>query len=340
MTALHLLHRAQTAAQNKDSQTRTSTTGNQGSSSLGAGSASGSKGSKLSLIERSSGSSSGSGSKGSKVSAAAAAAIAADDCAVGNPHVHEHTEYWGDVVAPGSQPSGRGRGLETDSAEGCCRSCKSTKGCNIWVWCQDPQICGRQCWLKRVGGAREVVSHGQGPAVPWTSGHLEKDYMRDPATLPPPDPTIDTLVLVTMYGRVRIKLRPDWHGPSVDFARRLAQLPELCTNKCEFYRAEPGFLLQGSLHAFIPPNSKTQEGPGFMQKGDIGWAGGGPGPDFFIYLGEQPAAHFGRSHTVWGQIADEDSMKLVQKMVMLPATAPKPGDMHMLDKNIEIRTDR
>lgn len=55
---------------------------------------------------------------------------------------------------------------------------------------------------------------------------------------------------------------------------------------------------QGALRAYIPANDKTQEGPGFMARGDIGWAGGGPGPDFFIYLGAQPAAHFGRSHTV------------------------------------------
>lgn len=29
-------------------------------------------------------------------------------------------------------------------------------------------------------------------------------------------------------------------------------------------------------------------------------------------------------------------MEIVEKMVMLPATAPKPGDMHMLNQNIVI----
>lgn len=60
--------------------------------------------------------------------------------------------------------------------------------------------------------------------------------------------------------------------------------------------------------------------------------------DFFIYLGTQPATHFGRSHTVWGNVADEESLAVVEKIVQLKATAPKPGDMHMLDQRVEIRT--
>lgn len=40
------------------------------------------------------------------------------------------------------------------------------------------QVCGRQCWLKRVGGAKDLVPHGTGPTVPWTSGALAKDYDR------------------------------------------------------------------------------------------------------------------------------------------------------------------
>lgn len=37
-------------------------------------------------------------------------------------------------------------------------------------------------------------------------------------------------------------------------------------------------LPQGSLRAYIPANSKTQEGPKVMERGEIGWAGGGAGP--------------------------------------------------------------
>ncbi len=36
--------------------------------------------------------------------------------------------------------------------------------------------------------------------------------------------------------------------------------------------------VQGSLAAFIPPNNLTLHGPKFMEKGDIGWAGGFSGP--------------------------------------------------------------
>ena len=51
---------------------------------------------------------------------------------------------------------------------------------------------------------------------------------------------------------------------------------------------------QGSLRAYIPPNNKTTPGPKFMERGDIGWAGGSSGPDWFIYLGTQVAALEGK----------------------------------------------
>jgi hypothetical protein len=93
--------------------------------------------------------------------------------------------------------------------------------------------------------------------------------------------------------------------------------------------------VQGSLRAYIPPNSGRQPGPRAMERGDVGWAGAGPGPDWFVYLGRQPAAHWGVSHTVWGQIADEASMAVVERIVSQPATAPRPGDMHMLNTRVE-----
>lgn len=63
-------------------------------------------------------------------------------------------------------------------------------------------------------------------------------------SLPPLNTSITTLVLTTAHGKIRIALKPEWSAESVEFVRRLAQLPELCSNACEFYRAEPGFLLQ------------------------------------------------------------------------------------------------
>ena len=42
-----------------------------------------------------------------------------------------------------------------------------------------------------------------------------------------------------------------------------------------------------------------------MEKGDVAWAGGSAGPDFFIMMGRSPG--FGGTHTVWGSLADEAS---------------------------------
>ena len=42
-----------------------------------------------------------------------------------------------------------------------------------------------------------------------------------------------------------------------------------------------------------------------MEKGDVAWAGGSAGPDFFIMMGRSPG--FGGTHTVWGSLADEVS---------------------------------
>jgi len=217
-------------------------------------------------------------------------------------------------------------------------ACQVTRGCNIWVYCGDPSKCGSQCWLKRAGKASQVHVHDQGPHVAWTSGLVPKDFDRDVESLPPVDDQIEVVALDTQYGRIRIKLKPQWSLSSVTYVRRLAMSPELCTPSCEFYRAEPSFLLQGSLRGFIPPNNITTPGPKLMERGEIGWAGGSAGPDFFIYLGSEPAAHWKHDHTVWGVIADEESLKVVEKINSLPAKAPRPGDMHMLEKRVSFST--
>lgn len=54
-----------------------------------------------------------------------------------------------------------------------------------------------------------------------------------------------------------------------------------------------------------------------MEKGDVAWAGGSAGPDFFIMMNRNG---FGASHTVWGSLADEESMALAQKLVRAGAS--------------------
>ncbi len=58
-----------------------------------------------------------------------------------------------------------------------------------------------------------------------------------------------------------------------------------------------------------------------MEKGEIGWAGGSSGPDFFIYLGAQPAEHWKHDHTVWGEVADEASIRVAERIAAQPYVA-------------------
>ena len=107
--------------------------------------------------------------------------------------------------------------------------------------------------------------------VPWTSGKVAKDFdvalggsalsIRPPSppiythkhthaplpaadSLPAIDTSISVIALTTPHGVIRIRLKPDWSQSSVEYVRRVAATGSLCTPQCEFYRAEPGFLLQ------------------------------------------------------------------------------------------------
>jgi len=69
-----------------------------------------------------------------------------------------------------------------------------------------------------------------------------------------------------------------------------------------------------------------------MTKGMVGWAGGGGGPDFFINTFAKPVEWWENQHTVWGEIRDEKSLKLVESVYDLPAHM---SGMRMLDQEIE-----
>ena len=251
-----------------------------------------------------------------------------------------HVELDGAVVRDGIGP----KGLSLAPAE-CCEACRTTRGCNVWVACADPNACQSQCWLKWVESEGVLRERGAGPNVPWTSGLLAKDF---PGSVPMPPAealaAVRIVALHTPFGDLRIRLRPDWHAPSVEYVQRVA-LQDVCTAKCVFYRAEPGFLLQGALRAVVAPNKKCrafrggpaectdpQERPGgnFMEKGDVAWAGGSAGPDFFIMMNRNG---FGASHTVWGSMADDESMELALKLVQGKSDS-KPGTMRMLSEEI------
>ena len=72
-------------------------------------------------------------------------------------------------------------------------------------------------------------------------------------------------------------------------------------------------------------------GGAVMEKGDVAWAGGSAGPDFFIMMSQSRG--FGASHTVWGSMADDESMQLALKLVRGKSSAP-PGQMRILDEPV------
>ena len=51
----------------------------------------------------------------------------------------------------------------------------------------------------------------------------------------------------------------------------------------------------------------------------VGWAGGGTGPDWFVYTGDRPAMHWSHDHTVVGQVVDDASRAALRELNALPA---------------------
>lgn len=235
----------------------------------------------------------------------------------------EHTELWGEVVKPGTGPGA----TVAPTAADCCALCATTRGCNVWVACSDARACGEQCWLKWQEDPTRVVKHSTSLGTPWTSGVHAKDYA-DPSN--PYEPGgAEVVTLRTAEGALRIRLHDDWSLGSTTYVRKVAR-HDLCTARCHFYRAEPGFLLQGALHAVIPANTdKARRGEGVpMQRGDVAWAGGFAGPDFFITHVRVPG--FGASHTVWGSLDGEESFAVLDRLVALPASSGPKGGMRMI----------
>eukprot|EP00230_Micromonas_polaris_P002078 CAMPEP_0119216014 /NCGR_PEP_ID=MMETSP1327-20130426/13940_1 /TAXON_ID=38833 /ORGANISM="Micromonas pusilla, Strain RCC2306" /LENGTH=423 /DNA_ID=CAMNT_0007213899 /DNA_START=8 /DNA_END=1279 /DNA_ORIENTATION=- len=241
-----------------------------------------------------------------------------------------HTEYWGDVVAAATPATN-----VLTSAE-CCASCLATSGCNVWVHCSvtesnDPSAkwCDQQCWLKRVDDPTSPTAHDRGDTTPWTSGVLLKDYDKSKIDANQGEPGSDVgefadanpggaklVTIATSEGDMTVRLKPDWHLPSVKFIQRLVTEKGCAGGSCHLYRVEPGFLVQGTMASFtVAANTRTRRGPKLMERGDIGWAGGSAGPDFFVYLGKFPADWLGHDHTVFGVLADEQSLAVAEKIV-------------------------
>jgi len=184
------------------------------------------------------------------------------------------------------------------------------------------------------------------------SGNTDTIDMHDnqPKSLDLPE----ILTLKTSQGDLRIKLRPDLSRPSVEYIKALLDDPKPC-RECQFYRAEKPGIFQGVLKKkHVKPNTilgdcpkgltgKKHECPEHdpncgchgpvMTKGMIGWAAGEGGPDFFIDTYERPATWWNTDHTVWGELADKESLDVVVSMYELPVVK---GALTMLATPIPI----
>jgi cyclophilin family peptidyl-prolyl cis-trans isomerase len=137
------------------------------------------------------------------------------------------------------------------------------------------------------------------------------------------------VTLVTSVGDIVIQLRPDLSPESVQYIKALLDSTVPC-KRCRFYRAEQRGILQGVLKKEgIMPNEVLGKCPDdihdvpnchgpLMTKGMVGWAAGEGGPDFFINNYPSVAEWWDHDHTVWGEIVDEDSFKVVDSFFDLP----------------------
>ena len=228
-------------------------------------------------------------------------------------------------------------GLHTMTAQECCEACRSTRGCNIFVWGSEKlgKTLHRQCWLKRTDKEEEIQER---TATHWTSGILDKDWIINASLLPPAPSTMSRVVLRTIHGSIRIRLKDQWSQRSVDYIRLLAH-SGLCYD-CGFYRSEKGFLLQGVLRGLIPVVEEAKKVKTF-DTGDVGWAGPW-GPHFFIYMGRKDQSlHWGEGH-VWGYVEGNQSMSVVNKILSQPAThtVTRTGEMNKHNNRVTINLEQ
>jgi len=153
-----------------------------------------------------------------------------------------------------------------------------------------------------------------------------------------------SLTLTTSQGNIEIELRPNQALESVQYIKSLLDSPEPC-KRCRFYRAEQRGILQGILKkSNVLPNKVLGTCPdGFkdvpkchgplMTRGMVGWAAGEGGPDFFIDNYSRPADWWNNDHTVWGEIVDEESLRVVDSFFDLPRHT---DGLTYLDKHVPI----
>jgi len=170
-----------------------------------------------------------------------------------------------------------------------------------------------------------------------------------------------TLTLTTSQGPIHIHLRPDLSLPSIQYISALLQQSSKPCKRCSFYRAEKPGILQGILvKEGVTPNKVLGECPEeyreeskegrdcpkhdpncgchgpVMERGMVGWAAGKGGPDFFIDMYKRKADWWHNEHTIWGQVIDPDSLKVIEGIFELPT---KKTGLTYLTPNVPIEIE-
>ena len=165
--------------------------------------------------------------------------------------------------------------------------------------------------------------------------------------------TKETLVLTTKMGQIKIVLRPDLSPESVSYVRQMAITPDAC-GRCNIYRGEKPGILQGIIASPTISIQGIPKGPcpvGYenvsnecpawdtncnchgpiMTKGMVGWAAGATGPDFFMDTYEREAKWWGTQHTVFGEIQDANSFRVIHDIYNTLPTH-EVGGLTLLDE--------
>ena len=143
-------------------------------------------------------------------------------------------------------------------------------------------------------------------------------------------------MLHTNHGAIAIELFDEDAPKTVDNFTKLAR--EGFYDGVVFHRVIPDFMIQGG-----DPTGTGRGGPGYtfedefndhkVVRGVLAMANAGPntnGSQFFITVA--PTPHLNRRHTIFGQVADEASAKVVDSIATTPTG---PGDRPREDVVVE-----
>ncbi|KAJ1626595.1 hypothetical protein T492DRAFT_878225 [Pavlovales sp. CCMP2436] len=215
-----------------------------------------------------------------------------------------------------------------------------------WWWLALP-LALYVCWLdirmRELGASRSLRAPSRSLRAP---SRAEPQVLVE--LLAEPRPKVRGVVFdVGALGQIRLFLRPEWTNASAEFAEAVAAAGPLGTSTV--YRLEPGFLIQGRLAAAgARVGGAKPRAPKLMERGEVGWAGGSGGPDWFIYVGTGPATWLGNPHegSVWAEVADEASLLVTAAHCLLPTVAEAvsalpvppttPGQMHTLSSPLPL----